>query len=1013
MGLCPALAGGLFAATQLDLEFDPGTGASGPIEAIAVQSDGRLLVAGMFDEFNGHPHHLITRLNPDGSVDPTWDLASASLPFTHKPVVVEVLVDADDNVLLMWQDDSWLRGWRFGRDGVGDTSPGSPLPYSSFEIPRALSWGVPSLALTASDDVLVGRNWCDVIGISAICYVWMDKYQADGTKGLSFSLQWPEMNGWQGGGHDEMQALTVTDDGEILAGGRFHLVGGAEDLYDMLRFDPDGSFDQAGSWSRTGDFYSVDQLIALPGDRVLVRDRSSISVVERDGNPAAGFTIPEVHHLGVSSVGRFGDGRILLAGGFTSINGIARNMVAALLPDGTVDPSFDPGAGPALEPYGSRFQVAPQPDGGVFVLGNFDSFDGYPRAGVARLKPAFPTEGTELFLGSTGLAAAETDGSLEVLVVRRGDLETRCSADYRTAPQTALPGSDYLPIGGTLTFEPGETIKTLTIPIIDDWVEDPDETFEVFLINPVGAILVPGRDRVLATIVNEDRAVGFSSETALVNEPNGMYWAHIGYHSGVDVLLDDISAIRGQDYLPAESNGSSIGIPIPDNLVADGDRSFRISLVNFRSPYVPGAITTQVVTIRDNDTVIRPARGLNGPILAVAPDANGGWWAGGEFTLYDGFERPYLARLQPDLTLDEDWSMAQPPDGTVEDVWPAEDGSMYLAGDFRTFGEVLSPGLARVLANGALDSTFQPYTTAPMRTLEQQFVEGLLLSDGSLVALNRAGELVHLNPDGMLIGIVDTVPRDSRYLTPLVSGGFALNTYSLRVYGPDRQRDLRFNATSLNLGDRFLVQSDDSVWLAPYVSLGSRSLRHLSSEGELLHEISTIPAEGLERGFSVRELVRLPDDRFLAFLYVPELEGTGTYPYVWIRFFPDGEVDSDFQASLPSFQILAGFLAAIPAEANRATVGLAGSPGRYLVRINSEGYLVNDLRFEAIARLPDGDVHLTFLGQPGYNYTLEVSEDLTERAELPRPDGWRTEWMNRIDREAAGKSTRFDRLRFW
>jgi hypothetical protein len=51
---------------------------------------------------------------------------------------------------------------------------------------------------------------------------------------------------------------------------------------------------------------------------------------------------------------------------------------------------------------------------------------------------------------------------------------------------TALPGSDYEPVTGTLTFEPGETEQTFTIPILDDTEIEQDEIFFIRLRSPTG-----------------------------------------------------------------------------------------------------------------------------------------------------------------------------------------------------------------------------------------------------------------------------------------------------------------------------------------------------------------------------------------------------------------------------------------------------------------------------------------------------------------------------------------------
>ena len=61
------------------------------------------------------------------------------------------------------------------------------------------------------------------------------------------------------------------------------------------------------------------------------------------------------------------------------------------------------------------------------------------------------------------------------------------TVDYSTSPGTATPGQDYTPVNGTLTFAPGETTKTVVVPIIEDLVYEGNENFSINLSNPVNA----------------------------------------------------------------------------------------------------------------------------------------------------------------------------------------------------------------------------------------------------------------------------------------------------------------------------------------------------------------------------------------------------------------------------------------------------------------------------------------------------------------------------------------------
>jgi hypothetical protein len=81
--------------------------------------------------------------------------------------------------------------------------------------------------------------------------------------------------------------------------------------------------------------------------------------------------------------------------------------------------------------------------------------------------------------------------------------EQGVTVNYQTADGTALVSNrDYVRTSGTLTFQPGETSKTISISITGDRKREPNETFTVQLSNAVGATISDGVGT--ATIVNDD-----------------------------------------------------------------------------------------------------------------------------------------------------------------------------------------------------------------------------------------------------------------------------------------------------------------------------------------------------------------------------------------------------------------------------------------------------------------------------------------------------------------------------
>ncbi|HEY1084411.1 MAG TPA: Calx-beta domain-containing protein, partial [Prosthecobacter sp.] len=87
--------------------------------------------------------------------------------------------------------------------------------------------------------------------------------------------------------------------------------------------------------------------------------------------------------LPVLAMARQPDGKFLVGGSFTSLRSVLINRVGRLENDGGIDTSFDPGAGADS----TVRAIAVQPNGCILVGGDFLSFDGTPRRGLARLMP--------------------------------------------------------------------------------------------------------------------------------------------------------------------------------------------------------------------------------------------------------------------------------------------------------------------------------------------------------------------------------------------------------------------------------------------------------------------------------------------------------------------------------------------------------------------------------------------------------------------------------------------------
>lgn len=138
---------------------------------------------------------------------------------------------------------------------------------------------------------------------------------------------------------------------------------------------------------------SVRKMALQPDGRIAFVGRASnisgeavngIGRFESNGSLDSAYsTASSANITPVYAIARQPDGKILVAGAFTTISGVTRNRVARLYEDGTLDTSFDVGTGP----NNTVNAIALRPDGRIVVVGDFTSVAGTARRGIAQLLP--------------------------------------------------------------------------------------------------------------------------------------------------------------------------------------------------------------------------------------------------------------------------------------------------------------------------------------------------------------------------------------------------------------------------------------------------------------------------------------------------------------------------------------------------------------------------------------------------------------------------------------------------
>lgn len=128
-----------------------------------------------------------------------------------------------------------------------------------------------------------------------------------------------------------------------------------------------------------------DGRIALVGHAVGLGDTTvnGLARLLGDGSSDEGFLSQGegANALPVHAIARQADGRLVIGGDFTIVRGVGISRVARLNTDGSLDSTFNPGSGP----NGSVRNIAIQPDGRIVIVGHFTSVGGVARQGVARL----------------------------------------------------------------------------------------------------------------------------------------------------------------------------------------------------------------------------------------------------------------------------------------------------------------------------------------------------------------------------------------------------------------------------------------------------------------------------------------------------------------------------------------------------------------------------------------------------------------------------------------------------
>merc|ERR1712038_2078557 len=231
---------------------------------------------------------------------------------------------------------------------------------------------------------------------------------------------------------------------------------------------------------------------------------------------------------------------------------------------------------------------------------------------------------------ASSAAVLESIGTFKVLISRHGNMRDTVLVKVETIDGSANEGEDYIAINETLTFEPFQKEKEVSVTIVDDNQWEPDEEFFLKLAlvkkDPTlhagdcdhsGGVKL-GRTSIMEIkILNDDEPGTFQFERRghLVKESCGEALLSVLRENGADGDLKvkwktiDKTAVSGKDFTGGEGElefkhgetQRTINIPIIDDMDVEKDENFEVELYEVDNGGKLGKITKTAVTITNDD----------------------------------------------------------------------------------------------------------------------------------------------------------------------------------------------------------------------------------------------------------------------------------------------------------------------------------------------------------------------------------------------------------------------------
>jgi uncharacterized delta-60 repeat protein len=735
---------------------------SGSIYQLAAVDSGSVMLGGSFSKAAGLPRMAVAKLLSNGTVDPGF-----------QPVVAD---PSEVRRIIPLNGGQWLLTGGFRNSGDG----GGTVTYSS------LSRLTPSLGLdpdfvppsvSSISGPLVTAEAPD--GSLVIANQWGNQIVRLGVNGVVDP-------GFAVSGTFTLADLLVQSDGRILAAGAVSVLNGISQR-SVFRLLPDGALDQSFNPPST---VSLNDITLEIGGRILIAGDSTLRRLQPSGLTDPGFNQALPLTGAIRAVASLPGHRVLVAGNFTALGGQPAVRIARLNATGNPDPTFQPGSGAD----GQITSLRVRSDGDIFIAGEFTTFNGQPRKGIAQLSPdgalrqAF--DPGDAFDGAVRDLALDADGN--VLAVgnfsRAGTLSSAGFAKLEAAPLQSIPPPPTSPGNPNATALSSQKVLLIWSDSSGESgyrVERRESGSQDWLTMATPAAgstfysdetVVPGKSyeyRVLAWNSSGDAPLAVAPLTSVPTRA-GLAGSQV---AGDSLDLWDAGEIRA---VTRQADGKFViagtfthvnGTPrarmarltasgeldtsfVPDAAILGSQVSIQTLAVQSSGRIIVGSFNGLIGLAPDGaiDPAFTPPSSFSTVYeLVVLPDDR--LLVGGAFS---GGTRPYLARTSANGVIDVTFANAGL-NGEVDAIAVLPDGKILVSGGFTRAGFVTT-SVARFNSNGTLDTSFAPVTLAPP---PGAFTGGL----GTTMALQSDGKILV----GGYFASVNNQPRNS--LVRLESNG--------------------------------------------------------------------------------------------------------------------------------------------------------------------------------------------------------------------------------------------------